>query len=134
VSDPMLDRESIIEAFRRLGSRLARRGTVADIYVFGGAAMALAYDSRRATRDIDAIFRCLTYVPRSSQTNPCRTARVCFSRTSSPKNPPAAMSTLADMRSQCHVVQYDRLRGRGDAGTRALCGRWRSWLAVEAEA
>ena len=30
---------------------------VADIYVFGGAAMALAYDSRRATRDVDALFK-----------------------------------------------------------------------------
>lgn len=54
--DPLLDREAIAEAFRRLGSRLARRGLVADVYVFGGAAMALAYDARRATRDIDAVF------------------------------------------------------------------------------
>jgi hypothetical protein len=46
---PLLDREGIEEAFRRLGDRLAQRGVVADIYVFGGAAMALAYDSRRAT-------------------------------------------------------------------------------------
>ncbi|MEV0004150.1 DUF6036 family nucleotidyltransferase, partial [Micromonospora sp. NPDC050980] len=30
---------------------------VADLYVFGGAAMALAYDARRATRDIDAVFQ-----------------------------------------------------------------------------
>ncbi len=30
-----------------------RRGAVADLYVFGGAAMALAYDSRRSTRDVD---------------------------------------------------------------------------------
>jgi len=30
---------------------------VADIYVFDGAAMALAYDSRRATRDVDALFK-----------------------------------------------------------------------------
>ncbi len=30
---------------------------VADVYVFGGAAMALAYDARRATRDIDAVFQ-----------------------------------------------------------------------------
>jgi hypothetical protein len=45
---PLLDREGIEEAFRRLGDRLAKRGVVADIYVFGGAAMALAYDSRRA--------------------------------------------------------------------------------------
>lgn len=54
---PVLDREGIEEAFRRLGDRLAKRGVVADIYVFGGAAMALAYDSRRATRDVDALFK-----------------------------------------------------------------------------
>ena len=46
---PLLDRKGIEEAFRRLGDRLAKRGMVADIYVFGGAAMALAYDSRRAS-------------------------------------------------------------------------------------
>ena len=39
---PLLDRKGIEEAFRRLGDRLAKRGVVADIYVFGGAAMALA--------------------------------------------------------------------------------------------
>jgi hypothetical protein len=54
---PLLDRAGIEEAFRRLGDRLARRGVVADLYVFGGAAMALAYDSRRATRDVDALFK-----------------------------------------------------------------------------
>jgi predicted nucleotidyltransferase len=59
VSDPapLLGRERIEEAFRLLGDRLAKRGVVADIYVFGGAAMALAYDSRRATRDVDALFK-----------------------------------------------------------------------------
>jgi len=59
VSDPspLLDRAGIEDAFRRLGDRLARRGVVADLYVFGGAAMALAYDSRRATRDVDALFK-----------------------------------------------------------------------------
>jgi hypothetical protein len=50
-------RAGIEEAFRQLGDRLAKRGVVADIYVFGGAAMALAYDSRRATRDVDALFK-----------------------------------------------------------------------------
>jgi hypothetical protein len=40
-----------------LGDRLVQRGVIADIYVFGGAAMALAYDARRATRDIDAVFK-----------------------------------------------------------------------------
>ena len=55
--DPLLDRATIEHAFRRLGDRLARCGIVADLYVFGGAAMALAYDARRATRDIDAVFQ-----------------------------------------------------------------------------
>jgi predicted nucleotidyltransferase len=54
---PLLDRAAIQDAFRRLGDRLMRRGVVADIYVIGGAAMALAYDARRATRDIDAVFQ-----------------------------------------------------------------------------
>ncbi|MEO3780668.1 DUF6036 family nucleotidyltransferase [Micromonospora sp. B11E3] len=56
-ADPLLDRGAIEDAFRRLGDRLARRGIVADLYIFGGAAMALAYDARRATRDIDAVFQ-----------------------------------------------------------------------------
>jgi predicted nucleotidyltransferase len=55
-TDPLLDRAAIQDAFRCLGDRLVRRGVVADIYVIGGAAMALAYDARRATRDIDAVF------------------------------------------------------------------------------
>jgi hypothetical protein len=54
---PLLDRGSITGAFRRLGDRLALRGLIADVYVFGGAAMAWAYDARRATRDIDAVFQ-----------------------------------------------------------------------------
>jgi hypothetical protein len=57
VEDPLLDRRAIEDAFRSLGDRLARRGVVADVYIFGGAAMALAYDARRATRDIDAVFQ-----------------------------------------------------------------------------
>ena len=39
---PLLDRVAIQQAFRRLGDRLVRRGVVADVYVIGGAAMALA--------------------------------------------------------------------------------------------
>ena len=34
---PLFDRAGIEDAFRRLGERLARRGVVADLYVFGGA-------------------------------------------------------------------------------------------------
>lgn len=54
--DPLLDRRAIEGAFHRLGDRLVQRGVVADLYIFGGAAMALAYDARRSTRDIDAVF------------------------------------------------------------------------------
>lgn len=54
---PLLDRERIEQAFVLLGEKLAARGVVADIYVFGGAAMVLAYDAQRATRDVDAIFQ-----------------------------------------------------------------------------
>ena len=36
MNDPLLDRTAITDAFRRLGDRLARRGVVADLYVFGG--------------------------------------------------------------------------------------------------
>ncbi|SCG44595.1 hypothetical protein [Micromonospora humi] len=57
IDDPLLDRGAIEVAFRRLGDRLARRGVVADLHIFGGAAMALAYDARRATRDINAVFK-----------------------------------------------------------------------------
>lgn len=56
MSSPLLDRNGIEHAFTRLGDRLARRGVLAHVYVFGGAAMALAYDSRRVTRDVDAMF------------------------------------------------------------------------------
>lgn len=56
-AEPLLDRAAIQGAFRRLGDRLVHRGVVADVYVIGGAAMALAYDARRSTRDIDAVFK-----------------------------------------------------------------------------
>lgn len=57
MENPVVDRRAIEDAFRRLGDRLAWRGVVADIHVFNGRAMTLAYDARRATRDIYAIFQ-----------------------------------------------------------------------------
>jgi predicted nucleotidyltransferase len=53
---PLLGRDDLERAFTRLGERLARRGVVADIFIVGGAAMALAYDAKRVTRDVDALF------------------------------------------------------------------------------
>ena len=49
-------RDEILRALAALGADLAESGLVADLYVVGGAAIALAYDERRATRDIDAVF------------------------------------------------------------------------------
>jgi hypothetical protein len=46
----LLDRAQIEEAFTALGDRLVRRGVVADVFIVGGAAMALAYDATRVTR------------------------------------------------------------------------------------
>jgi hypothetical protein len=51
-----VDREQILEALRELGSTLARRGVTGEMYLVGGAAIALAFDERRSTRDIDAVF------------------------------------------------------------------------------
>jgi hypothetical protein len=59
VNDPgdvLLGRAELERAFTALGERLVRRHVVADIFVVGGAAMALAYDAGRVTRDVDAMF------------------------------------------------------------------------------
>jgi Nucleotidyltransferase of unknown function (DUF6036) len=54
--DVLLGRAELECAFTALGERLARRGVVADVFIVGGAAMALAYDAARVTRDVDARF------------------------------------------------------------------------------
>jgi hypothetical protein len=54
--DVLFGRAEIERAFTAPGERLARRGVVADVFVVGGAAMALAYDAARVTRDVDAVF------------------------------------------------------------------------------
>jgi predicted nucleotidyltransferase len=54
--DGLLGRAELERAFGALGDRLVRRGVVADLFVVGGAAMALAYDANRVTRDVDATF------------------------------------------------------------------------------
>ena len=54
--DGLLGRTELETAFTALGDRLKRRGIVADLFVVGGAAMALAYDAVRVTRDVDALF------------------------------------------------------------------------------
>jgi len=51
-----MDRSEIVAALTALGDALQRRGVQGEMYVVGGAALALAYDARRSTRDIDAVF------------------------------------------------------------------------------
>jgi hypothetical protein len=51
-----MNRDEIVAALTALAAELQRRGASADMYVVGGAAIALAFDERRATRDIDAVF------------------------------------------------------------------------------
>lgn len=46
----------MLAALTDVGARLLRRGLSGDLYIVGGAAMALAYDLRRTTRDVDAVF------------------------------------------------------------------------------
>lgn len=51
-----MQRAEILELLRDLGARLHDRGAVGEMYVVGGAAIALALDDRRSTRDVDAVF------------------------------------------------------------------------------
>lgn len=50
------DADAIPNLLNALDGELERRGVTADIYLVGGAAMALSFDSARTTRDIDAVF------------------------------------------------------------------------------
>lgn len=51
-----MQRSEIVDLLRLLADRLARQGLQGEMYVVGGAAIALAFDERRSTRDIDAVF------------------------------------------------------------------------------
>lgn len=52
----MLDRDTALRALEELARVLASKGIEGRLFVVGGAAMALAFDARRMTRDIDAVF------------------------------------------------------------------------------
>lgn len=51
-----LDAARITELLTALDTELAARGVTADVYLVGGAAMALSFESSRTTRDLDAVF------------------------------------------------------------------------------
>lgn len=52
----MLNRDTILEALRRLSERLEARGIVGELNLLNGKAMVLAFQARRSTKDVDAIF------------------------------------------------------------------------------
>lgn len=52
-----LNRDELVSLLREVGEILVERGVEATIYVVGGAAMALQFDARRTTRDVDASIR-----------------------------------------------------------------------------
>jgi Nucleotidyltransferase of unknown function (DUF6036) len=51
-----LGREEIRALLDDLSAELAARGAKAELFLVGGAALAVAYDATRATRDLDAVF------------------------------------------------------------------------------
>lgn len=51
-----MSRARIIASLEALGAELTDQGIHGQVFVVGGAAMALAYSNRRVTKDIDAVF------------------------------------------------------------------------------
>ena len=56
MTSPTLGRDDIVALLTDLGRELERQGLRAELFVVGGAAMALAFSTRRVTRDIDGVF------------------------------------------------------------------------------
>ena len=52
----MLSKDDIVRLLNELADELEAQGIHGDLFLVGGAAMALAYSARRATRDLDAVF------------------------------------------------------------------------------
>ena len=56
MSEKHFTRTRILKALQALGDELTREGTRGQLFIVGGAAIALAYSTRRVTKDIDAVF------------------------------------------------------------------------------
>jgi hypothetical protein len=53
----MLNREDILRGLRKIDALAKDAGVLIDLSIYGGAALALAFDLRLATRDVDAVVR-----------------------------------------------------------------------------
>jgi hypothetical protein len=51
----MLTRDDILCGLRALDEKAKAAGVLVDLSVYGGAALAIAFDLRQATRDVDAV-------------------------------------------------------------------------------
>lgn len=58
----LLSREELTGLLEEIATELESRGFRGDLFIVGGAAMALAYNTRRSTRDLDAVFEPKTVV------------------------------------------------------------------------
>ncbi|MHB1210484.1 MAG: DUF6036 family nucleotidyltransferase [Acidimicrobiales bacterium] len=52
----LLRRKELLEALAELDHELGQQAIRAEVFIVGGAAMAIAYDVRRSTVDVDAVF------------------------------------------------------------------------------
>lgn len=53
----IMTKATILHALRRLGELAAQEGLTIEATIYGGVAMVLLFDSRSATKDVDAILR-----------------------------------------------------------------------------
>ena len=51
----LLSREDILRGLRTIDERAKKAGLIIELAIYGGAAMSLVFDMRRATRDVDAV-------------------------------------------------------------------------------
>lgn len=51
----LLKKEDILRGLQKIDIKAKEVGVVVDISIYGGAALAIAFDIRRATRDVDAV-------------------------------------------------------------------------------
>lgn len=70
----LLDRDAILRGLSKIDTRVRAAGVVVDLAVYGGAALILAFDTRRSTRDVDAVVRGAPGFPRSPPGSPPRKA------------------------------------------------------------
>jgi len=51
-----MNRKQIIKALKTLSRNLEKKGIRGDIYLLGGAALIIAYNAKKETKDVDAVF------------------------------------------------------------------------------